>query len=113
MQSDTFRYINLAELALVLVGLRGQMHLCPCVRKERGDGEGAGVHVTMLSDVIYSIGPTGCVASACGSEEKGSQAHALSLLSDTHRRDVAGACINRRTDVRRTLMSAVSRHCCL
>jgi len=37
--SDTLRYINLAELALGLVALRGPMHLCACVSEERGDGE--------------------------------------------------------------------------
>ena len=42
MLSDTLRYINLAEVALGLVALRGRMHLCACVSKERLDGEGAG-----------------------------------------------------------------------
>ena len=40
--SDTLTYINLAEVALGLVALRGPMHLCACVSEERGDREGAG-----------------------------------------------------------------------
>lgn len=34
--SNTLRYINLAEVALGLVELRGPMYLCPCVSAERG-----------------------------------------------------------------------------
>jgi hypothetical protein len=37
--SDTLRYINLAEVALGLVELRGPMHLCACVSEEPGDGK--------------------------------------------------------------------------
>ena len=53
MLSDTFRYINLAELDLVLVAWRGPMHLCACVREERGDGESAGSQA--LSDTFRCI----------------------------------------------------------
>ncbi len=40
MLSDTLRYINLAEVAIGLVALRGPMHLCASVSEERRDGEG-------------------------------------------------------------------------
>ncbi len=40
--SYTIRYVSLAELGNVCqVGLRDPMHLCACVSKEGGNGEGA------------------------------------------------------------------------
>ena len=36
----TLRCINLAEVDIRPVSLRGLMHLCACVSEERGDGEG-------------------------------------------------------------------------
>jgi len=49
----TLRYINLAELALRLVAVRGPMHLCACVSKECVDGEGA--DATVLSDALRYV----------------------------------------------------------
>ena len=51
--SDTPRHINLAEVGIGLVGLRGPMHLCACVSEERSNGEGAGSQaLSLLSDSI-------------------------------------------------------------
>ena len=57
MLSDTLRYVNLAGFAIGLVALRGPMHLCACVREERGDGEGAGSQA--LSDTLRYINLAG------------------------------------------------------
>ena len=57
MLSDTLRYVNLAGFAIGLVTLRGPMHLCACVREERGDGEGAGSQA--LSDTLRYINLAG------------------------------------------------------
>ena len=65
MLSDTLRYINLAEVALGMMGLRGPMHLCASVSEERGDEEGAAseviffalrfcFHCTQLPTVAYT-----------------------------------------------------------
>ena len=52
--SDTPRHINLAEVGVGLVGLRGPMHLCACVSEERSNGEGAGSQaLSLLSDSIF------------------------------------------------------------
>ena len=48
------------------------MNLCACVSEEIGHGESAGEHATLLSDVLLSIGLGECPASACVSEERGS-----------------------------------------
>ena len=51
---DTPRHINLAEVGVGLVGLRGPMHLCACVSEERSNGEGAGSQaLSLLSDSIF------------------------------------------------------------
>jgi len=55
--SDTLRCINLAGLVIGLVALRGPMHLCACVREERGDGEGAASQA--LSDTLRYINLVG------------------------------------------------------
>ena len=54
--SDTLRYINLTGLArdIDLVPLCGRIHLCECVREERGDGEGVGSQT--LSSNLTDIG---------------------------------------------------------
>ena len=36
--SDTPGHINLAEVGVGLVGLRGPMHLCACASEERSNG---------------------------------------------------------------------------
>ena len=52
--SDTPRHINLADVGVGLVGLRGPMHLCACVSEERSNGEGAGSQaLSLLSDSIF------------------------------------------------------------
>ena len=52
--SDTPRHINLVEVGIGLVGLRGPMHLCACVSEERSNGEGAGSQaLSLLSDSIF------------------------------------------------------------
>ena len=52
--SDTPRHINLAEVGVGLLGLRGPMHLCACVSEERSNGEGAGSQaLSLLSDSIF------------------------------------------------------------
>ena len=52
--SDTPGHINLAEVGVGLVGLRGPMHLCACVSEERSNGEGAGSQaLSLLSDSIF------------------------------------------------------------
>ena len=49
--SDTPRHINLADVGVGLVGLRGPMHLCACVSEERSNGEGAGSQaLSLMSD---------------------------------------------------------------
>ncbi len=48
--SNTLEYMNLTVVAVGLVALRGPMHQCACVSKERGDGEGAGSQA--LSDTL-------------------------------------------------------------
>ena len=52
--SDTPRHINLAEVGVGLLGLRGPMHLCACVSEERSNGEGADSQaLSLLSDSIF------------------------------------------------------------
>ena len=52
--SDTPRHINLADVGVGLVGLRGPMHLCACVSEERSNEEGAGSQaLSLLSDSIF------------------------------------------------------------
>ena len=47
--SDTLRYLNLAEVALGLVVLRGSIHMCACVSEDLGRGEN---DVTLLTDIL-------------------------------------------------------------
>ena len=46
--SDTLRYINLTETVIGLVVCCGPIHLCVCVSKESGKGEGVGSQVLSL-----------------------------------------------------------------
>jgi hypothetical protein len=39
-----------------LVAGEKPMNLCACVSEERGHGEGAGGHATLLSDTLQSVG---------------------------------------------------------
>ena len=48
------------------------MNLCACVSEEIGHGESSGEHATLLSDVPPSLGLGESAASACVSEERGS-----------------------------------------
>ena len=50
--SKTLEYINLTGVDIGLVVLCGPMHLCTCVREERGDGQGVVSHV--ITDILIS-----------------------------------------------------------
>ncbi len=54
LQSDPLRYIDLAEAAIGSVAVRGPMHLCACVREERGDGEGAKIGSNIVNLFVFS-----------------------------------------------------------